>query len=335
MRTALLEAHTKLGGCAGYFRRGPFTFDAGATALMGLRPDEPVADFCDVLGLDFQAVPLSSYRVLLPDRTLDMVPDRDQFESLVAASFARGRRSERAPRLFWRLQAVVGDTLFRARRIPRMPVRGWKDLAHDFRILGIPGVLAAATSVLTVRDVLRLLGLYSDSAFRSLIAMLLQDTAQAGPETVPFANAAACLQAYRLGMSRPRGGMKALTEGIGQEFARLGGDLRTSTLVDQVEIDDSLRAGESRRPAFEVVTRRGERLRAARSRSIYHSTYRPGCWAELSKADLAAESDVRTPPGALSPGILSSTARPSPRIPRSFSMSYEPTTGRSTMVTTC
>ena len=143
-----------------------------------------------------------------------------------------------------------------------MPVRGWKDLAHDFRILGIPGVLAAATSVLTVRDVLRLLGLYSDSAFRSLIAMLLQDTAQAGPETVPFANAAACLQAYRLGMSRPRGGMKALTEGIGQEFARLGGDLRTSTLVDQVEIDDSLRAGESRRPAFEVVTRRGERLRA-------------------------------------------------------------------------
>ena len=25
LRTALLEAHTKLGGCAGYFRRGDFT----------------------------------------------------------------------------------------------------------------------------------------------------------------------------------------------------------------------------------------------------------------------------------------------------------------------
>src|SRR3954451_10494860 len=35
LRTALLEAHTKLGGCAGYFGRGPYTFDAGATALMG------------------------------------------------------------------------------------------------------------------------------------------------------------------------------------------------------------------------------------------------------------------------------------------------------------
>ena len=65
--------------------------------------------------------------------------------------------------------------------------------------------------------------------------MLLQDTAQAGPETVPFANAAACLQAYRLGMSRPRGGMQALAEGIGHRFAGLGGDLRTATLVDRVE----------------------------------------------------------------------------------------------------
>ena len=28
LRVALLEAHSKLGGCAGYFDRGPFTFDA-------------------------------------------------------------------------------------------------------------------------------------------------------------------------------------------------------------------------------------------------------------------------------------------------------------------
>ena len=230
---------------------------------MGLRADEPLADLRDILELDFQAVPTSSYRVHLPDRTLDIVPDGDRFQALVAAAFARGRRSARALRLFWRLQAAVGNTLFRAAAgIPRLPVSRWKDLVHDFRVLGIPGILAAATSVLTVRDVLLPLGLDSDIAFRSLIAMLLQDTAQAGPETVPFANAAVCLQAYRLGMSRPRGGMKALTEGIGQEFARMGGDLRTSTLVEQVEIDDSQRGGASGRPAFEVVTRRRERLRA-------------------------------------------------------------------------
>src|SRR5262249_42951844 len=109
------------------------------------------------------------------------------------------------------------------------------DLVHDLRILGPGGVLAGSTSLLTVDDVLRLLGLYRDPPFRAFIAMLLQDTAQAGPETVPFANAAACLQAYRRGMCRPLGGIKALVEGMGHRFAALGGDLRTAAQVDRIE----------------------------------------------------------------------------------------------------
>jgi phytoene dehydrogenase-like protein len=157
----------------------------------------------------------------------------------------------------------VGNALFHAAAgILRLPLRGWGDLVHDLQVLGISGAVAAATFVLSVRDVLRLLGLDGDVAFRSLIAMLLQDTAQAGPETVPFANAAACLQAYRLGMSRPRGGMQALCEGIGQEFARIGGDLRTATLVDRVEIADARYGGDDKGLAFVAVIRRKERLRA-------------------------------------------------------------------------
>ena len=114
-------------------------------------------------------------------------------------------------------------------------------------------MLAASASVLTVRDVLRLLGLNGNAPFRSLIAMLLQDTAQAGPEIVPFANAAACLQAYRFGMSRPRGGMKGLVEGIGERFSSMGGDLQTATIVDRIE---AIQGG-----GFVVETRRRDRLR--------------------------------------------------------------------------
>jgi phytoene dehydrogenase-like protein len=114
-------------------------------------------------------------------------------------------------------------------------------------------MLAASTWTLSVDQVLGLFGLRQDRPFRSLVAMLLQDTAQAGPETVPFANAAACLHAYRLGMSRPRGGMQALAEGIGERFAAMGGALRTATLVDRVEADG---AG-----GFIVTTRRRTRIR--------------------------------------------------------------------------
>lgn len=252
LRVALLEAHTKLGGCAGYFERGPYTFDAGATALMGLGPGEPVADLLRCLGLDFEGVKTPAYRVHLPDRVLDVVPDPRAFESAAEAAFP-GRA--RALRTFWRLQAAVGTTLFRAAGdLPRLPVRAAGDLAHDLRVLGVSGVLAGATAAVSVRAVLRLFGLNRDPAFVALIAMLLQDTAQAGPETVPFANAAACLQAYRLGMSRPRGGMKALAEGLGGRFAALGGDLRTGTLVDRVEAAEN--------EGFTVVTRHRERLHA-------------------------------------------------------------------------
>jgi C-3',4' desaturase CrtD len=254
LRVALLEAHTKLGGCAGYFGRGAFTFDVGATALMGLNPGEPIADLLQTLGVDFQGERTSSYRVHLPDRSLEIGPDARAFESAIATAFP-GR--DRARTLFWRLQEAVGTTLFRvASRVPRLPARSASDLVHDLRILGLPGLLAAATWVLTVEDVLRLLGLAEDRAFRCLVAMLLQDTAQAGPETVPFANAAACLQAYRAGMSRPRGGMKALAEGLGERFAALGGDLRTATLVDRVEVNEAGR--------FTVVTRRRQRIPARR-----------------------------------------------------------------------
>lgn len=250
MRVALLEAHTKLGGCAGYFDRGPYVFDAGATALMGLGRGEPIGDSLAALGMPFEAVPTSAYRIHLPDRVLDIVSDPGRFEAASAAAFPGHPRAQRA---FWRLQAWVGERLFAAAsRVPRMPARSIGDLAHDLRILGVPGLIAAATSVMTVAGVLRLLNLHGDVPFRSLIAMLLQDTAQAGPETVPFANAAACLQAYRRGMSRPKGGMRALTEGLGERFAALGGDLRRATIVDRVE------PGED--GGFVVVTRRRHRL---------------------------------------------------------------------------
>jgi C-3',4' desaturase CrtD len=232
LKVALLESHTRLGGCAGYFDRGPYTFDAGATALMGVAPGEPIGDLFTLLGVDFKAVRTPEYRVHMPDRTLSVTNDADAFEQAIQAAFP-GRTEAR--RLFWRLQAAVGTTLFHAANgVPRLPVRSIADLIHDFKILGLKGMAAASTCCLSVLDVLRLLNLDDDIPFRSFIAMLLQDTAQAGPETVPFANASACLQAYRMGMSRPLGGMAALADGLGHQLAVMGGDLRVGTLVDRV-----------------------------------------------------------------------------------------------------
>ncbi len=250
LRVTLLESHTKLGGCAGWFDRGPYTFDVGATALMGLGAGEPIGDFLNEIGLEFRGVRTPAYRVCMPDRTFEITPDRARFLHDSEESYPG---QSQAKRFFWNLQEAVGSTLFKvASAVPRLPVRSLTDIFHDVRVLGLGGILAASTWPLSVANVLRILGLSRDRSFETLVAMLLQDTAQAGPETVPFANAAACIQAYRMGMSRPSGGMRALAEGIGTRFTTLGGILKRATLVDRVE--------KTKQGHFEVITRRRERI---------------------------------------------------------------------------
>jgi phytoene dehydrogenase-like protein len=133
IRTALLEAHTRLGGCAGYFSRGTFTFDASATALMGLRPGGPVGDLLGVLEVPFSAEPTRSYRVHLPDRRLDIVADSRRFiESSVATFPATEGGSAAGQRRFRRLQEAVGGPLFAAAAgVPRLPPRSWTSMRRS------------------------------------------------------------------------------------------------------------------------------------------------------------------------------------------------------------
>lgn len=253
LRTALLESHTKVGGCAGYFDRGELTFDCGATALMGMGPGEPIRRLLDQVGATLESVRTPEYRMCLPDGELVMTADDDQWEHAIRNRFPD--LGEAAVR-FWRIQTWIGSTLFRASgRLPRVPMRGLGDLAHNFRVLGLSGMIATLGMAVTVRDLMRLLGVDRDPRFVAIVAMLLQDTAQAGPELVPLANAAACLQAYRFGLSRPVGGMRAFAEGLADAFGAGGGDLRRATLVDSVRPDTG--------KMFQITTRRGETMTAA------------------------------------------------------------------------
>jgi C-3',4' desaturase CrtD len=49
-KVTLVEAHSHLGGCASYFKRGKFTFDVGATTLSGISEDGPVKTLFSLLG---------------------------------------------------------------------------------------------------------------------------------------------------------------------------------------------------------------------------------------------------------------------------------------------
>ena len=260
LHTALCESHTHLGGCAGWFDRGSFTFDCGATALMGMAPGEPIFELLKRVCLDFEALRTPEYRLCLAGDELIMTPDNLAWEATIRRHFPH--LGENAAR-FWRIQERIGRTMFAAASgLPRLPLRSPTDIIHNLKILGLSGTAASATSFVTVMSLLRRLRLSHDPKFVALVAMLLQDTAQAGPETVPLANAAACLQAYRFGLSRPIGGMKALAEGLGEAFTGWGGNLRRATIVDSVSLASKSSFTNSTPAKFLVKTRRGEVLKA-------------------------------------------------------------------------
>ncbi|RZL34611.1 MAG: hypothetical protein EOP00_31315, partial [Pedobacter sp.] len=49
--TLILESHTHIGGCASFFKRKNFTFDAGATTLSGVLDHQPLGKLFNQLGL--------------------------------------------------------------------------------------------------------------------------------------------------------------------------------------------------------------------------------------------------------------------------------------------
>ena len=48
----VLEAHDTLGGCASFFKTGPYTFDVGATTFSAVRPDRPAGRVFAHLGIE-------------------------------------------------------------------------------------------------------------------------------------------------------------------------------------------------------------------------------------------------------------------------------------------
>lgn len=58
-KVAVLESHALIGGCASYFKRKGFHFEAGATTLSGLAPGRTLWRLCQHLNLELPTTPLS------------------------------------------------------------------------------------------------------------------------------------------------------------------------------------------------------------------------------------------------------------------------------------
>lgn len=237
LRVALLEAHHQSGGCAGTFRRGPYTFDVGATQVAGLEPGGIHARIFSHLG-----IPLPQASALDPGCVVDLAdgsppihlwrdPERWRQERL--AQFPGSER-------FWQLCAALHRANWAfAARDPVLPPRSAWDLGQLLGALGPANLASGLLTGATMADLLQLGGAGGDLRLRRFLDLQLKLYSQEPAHRTAALYGATVLAMAQapLGLFHLQGSMQVLAEGLEQGLRQAGGELRTRHRVTAVARD--------------------------------------------------------------------------------------------------
>jgi C-3',4' desaturase CrtD len=227
----LLEAHTVSGGCASYFSRKKFLFDAGATTLSGLHPGQPIS--------------------ALESRLDIAIPIRHCDPGMIAhRASARIRRYADPDRWIAECERVFGPAGQRAfwTRISELAQAGWNASIHAARALpfSMRSVIRAARPEMlrhtklfpslfrSVADEAKTAGVWDRLDFRAFLSEQLMITTQSHPDDTPLLVGAMGLE-YPADTWYPDGGMNALPRALLRTFRAAGGQYHSGERV--VEID--------------------------------------------------------------------------------------------------
>ncbi|MFZ4566764.1 MAG: C-3',4' desaturase CrtD [Prochlorococcaceae cyanobacterium] len=227
----LLEAHHQTGGCAGTFRRGPWTFDVGATQVAGLEAGGSHRRVFDLLEQPLpDATPLDPACVVdlgdgLPPVRLHRDPlawQRERLQQFPGSD------------LFWTLcdQLHRGNWAFN-RRLPPMPPRRPADLG---RILGALGPASLGNGLLlgaTVADLLSWTVRGESTRLRQFLDLQLRLYSQLPADRTAALYGATTLAMGQspLGLWHLHGSMQCLSDALEAGLRRWGGQLRLQTRV--------------------------------------------------------------------------------------------------------
>ncbi|MDZ4771267.1 MAG: NAD(P)/FAD-dependent oxidoreductase [Chloroflexota bacterium] len=244
--TTVFEAHSHVGGCAGYFRRQGFAFDVGATTLVDFGAGGVGAQLLTAIGMEsFDGERLPGYVAHLPDRTVTLHRDSTQW----AAERLAALGDTPAHRVFWALLDRLADVFWRASRDGVMlPMRTAADLLRNLRAYPVGDWELARYLTWTMGGVLRHFGLRDDKPLASLLAMLIEDTVHATLDEAPLINAALGVTIRGAGLTRHQGGMWGFWKRFAAHYQAIGGTIMPACRVERVT---------GRRGAFTLETTRG------------------------------------------------------------------------------
>ena len=228
LAVTLLEAHSQSGGCAGSFRRGPWSFDVGATQVAGLEPGGIHERLFRHLGV---AAPAAT--PLDPGCVVDLNDGRPPVRlHRDPAAWARERQrqfpgSER----FWQLCAALHRSSWAfAGRDPVLAPRSAWDLGQLLGALDLSTLAAGLLSGASVADLQHLTGCQGGaegSRLRHFLDLQLRLYSQEPAERTAALYGATVLQMAQepLGLWHLEGSMQALSTALEQALSASGGKL--------------------------------------------------------------------------------------------------------------
>jgi C-3',4' desaturase CrtD len=231
----LLEAHQQSGGCAGTFRRGPYTFDVGATQVAGLEPGGSHQRLLAHFGLPLpQATPLD------PACVVDLADGRPPVRIWRDPARWKAEREQQFPGSgrFWQLCATLhGANWAFASRDPVLPPRSLWDLGQLLPALRPANLASGLLAAASVADLLTLTGCGGDPRLRRFLDLQLRLYSQEPAERTAALYGATVLAMGQapLGLWHLQGSMQVLSQQLEQALATGGGQLRLRHRVSGLE----------------------------------------------------------------------------------------------------
>ncbi len=232
----LIEAHSEPGGCAGFFRRGLFSFDVGATTFISFQEGGIGHRLVSTLKLSEPPLRrIEHYQLCLPDRRLDIPQSWDRWPEAWATCFPEIGKDRF--KFFHRLSLVAQDYWSIACRFPSLPLTGFNDLKYSLAAIPIRTIPNLRWFLATFDTFLRSFKIDCDnSALNGAFRMLLQDTTQADISSVPASYAFLGLTLMPHGLYRPVGGARALWKYLLNGFLEKGGRFFRSHEVGGIKL---------------------------------------------------------------------------------------------------